>query len=44
MADRINAQNARGGKILGVMRYVLGISLVGSILALIVTWLVQASG
>jgi hypothetical protein len=39
MAQRIDKEDARQGKTLGVMRYVLGISFFGAILALALTWL-----
>lgn len=44
MAKQLSAQDARGGKTLGVMRYVLGISSVGAVLALLATWLILMPG
>jgi len=41
MATKLDKQDARQGKTLGVMRYVLGFSTAGAIVALLVTWLMR---
>jgi hypothetical protein len=39
MSQQISKEDARQGKTLGVMRYVLGISFVGAVLAIALAWL-----
>lgn len=39
---KLDRQDARQGKTLGVMRYVLAFSTAGAVVALLVTWLVRS--
>jgi hypothetical protein len=42
MGEQIGKQDARQGRTLGIMRYVLGISFAGAIIALALTWFLGA--